>query len=389
MGSGSLEILYAAEHLLPAAGGAERFALEWMGELAGRHTIRAMWLDGGAETNPAIDPDRLPRGVEGILVSAPAGRGGYWRRKRERGEALGAASGAALDEREANMVVTALHGAPAVIAAAHARGHPCTLMLLSYESMCKYAFDAGTECRPKTGCRGCPPAASLDPSERRELLAARAAHEGALRGADALVAPSRAVADACAVWCGRRPEIVPGVTVAEPPVESRPDGPLVMAAARWNPNKGLGLLEPIARALAPRRISVTARGLSPDLRTGLEELENVEVRDAPARELLSGAGALLVPSQWPEPFGRLAFEGMAAGVPTLAAAVGGMTEYVPASQLVDPPDSVAAWVRAVRSLDDPARRRAARSLGIEVARRIVAVPPAERLERVLLAVASR
>jgi glycosyltransferase involved in cell wall biosynthesis len=388
MGSGSLEILYAAEHLLPAAGGAERFALEWMGALAGRHAIRALWLDGGAETNPAIDPDRLPTGVEAIPVSTPAPRGGYWRRKRERGQALGAASGAALDERGANVVVTALHAAPAVIAAAQARGHPCTLMLLSYESMCKYAFDAGTECRPKTGCRGCPHAASLDPSERRELLAAREAHEGALRRADALVAPSRAVADACAAWCGRRPEIVPGVTVAEPPFES-PDGPLVMAAARWSPNKGLGLLEPIARALSPRPVTVTARGLPPDVRARLAQLENLELVDAPARRLLAGAGALLVPSQWPEPFGRLAFEGLAAGVPTLAAAVGGMTEYVPAPQLVDPPDSVAAWVRAVRTLDDPARRKAARRRGIEAARRIVAMPPAERLERVLLAVASR
>jgi UDP-glucose:(glucosyl)LPS alpha-1,2-glucosyltransferase len=115
----------------------------------------------------------------------------------------------------------------------------------------------------------------------------------------------------------------------------------------------------------------------------------VEVRsNAPARRLLSEASALLVPSRWPEPFGRLAFEGLAAGVPTLASAVGGMNEYLPAASRVHPPDSVPAWTRAVRSLDEPARRRRMRREGIEAARRISAERPAERLEEAFLAAAS-
>ena len=177
---------------------------------------------------------------------------------------------------------------------------------------------------------------------------------------------------------------MPSVIEARPPLGDRPDGPVLLASARWSENKGLALLEPLAERLAPRALLVTARGLPDPMRARLERLPHVEVvPNAPARALLSAAGMLLVPSQWPEPFGRLAFEGLAAGVPTVVANVGGMTEYVPAGRRVDPPDSVAAWVRAVRALDVPRRRRDARREGILAARRVVAVPPAERLEAVL------
>lgn len=322
--------------------------------------------------------------MEPIPVAPPPAAGGYWRGKRERGEALGAAVASALSERPADVVVTALHAAPATIAAARAAGRPSVLQLHSYESLCKYAFDAGSACRPASGCAACPRAASLQPPERRELLRARKAQGRALVQADRLIAPSRAVADACAAWCGRRPAIVPGATAAPEPLEARPDGPVLLAAARWSTNKGLALLEPLARALGPRRLAVTERGLPGEMRVELARLEHVDVvPNAPVGALLAAAGTLLVPSQWPEPFGRLAFEGLAAGVPTLAARVGGLAEFVPSDQLVAPPDSVPAWVSAIDELDDPDRRRAARRAGIAAARRTVAVPPAGRLEAVL------
>jgi glycosyltransferase involved in cell wall biosynthesis len=46
------------------------------------------------------------------------------------------------------------------------------------------------------------------------------------------------------------------------------------------------------------------------------------------KELLSQSEMLLVPSLWPEPFGRVAVEGMAAGVPTIVSPYGGLPEVV-------------------------------------------------------------
>jgi glycosyltransferase involved in cell wall biosynthesis len=376
---GRLEILFAAEFLLPPVGGAERFALEWLGALARRHGVRAVWLDepGGAWS--------APDGVEARPVPAPGSDGAYWRVKRERREAVGAGVHDALDERPADVVVGALHAAPAAIAAARGSDAATVLMLHSYEALCKYAFDRGSRCEPRSRCRRCPRAGALDPAEREELFAAREAHEMSLAHADRLVAPSRAVAGACEAWCGRRPAVVPDVTAAGPVLDASPQGHVLLASARWKDHKGLGLLEPLAAALAPRPVVVTAGGLDPARRRRREAAAHVDVRqNAPIAELLAEARALLVPSQWPEPFGRVAFEGLAAGVPVLASAVGGLPEYVPAGQLVSPPDSVSAWVSALEALEDPERWSEARREGIATARAVVEPPPVDRLEAVLV-----
>src|SRR5206468_387153 len=109
-----MEILYAAESLVPATGGAERFAVEWLGELAGRHRIRAVWLRGGTDApEPGEAGERRAPGWEPLPVAPPAPATGYWRGKRERREALAAAVRARLSERPPDVVVTALHAAPA------------------------------------------------------------------------------------------------------------------------------------------------------------------------------------------------------------------------------------------------------------------------------------
>ena len=377
-----LEILFAAESLVPPVGGAERFALEWLGALAGRHAVRAVWVGEDAASEPG--------GVEPLPVAAPAGGdSGYWAVKRRRREAIGRGVDAALSARPADVVVTALHAAPAAIASGRRHGAATVLMLHSYEALCKYAFDPGSACRPRSRCRDCPRARDLDPTEREELFAAREAHEGSLAQADRLVAPSRFVAGACQAWCGRRPVVVPDVTVAGPPLPASPAGHVLLASARWRPHKGVDLLEPLARELAPRPVAITEGGLDSALRERLAALPHVQVRpNAPIDELLTGARALLVPSQWPEPFGRLAFEGLAAGIPTLASAVGGLTDYVPAAQLVEEPGSVSAWARALEAVEEPSRWEAARRGGMEAAREVVREPPADRLETVLAEAAS-
>ena len=67
----------------------------------------------------------------------------------------------------------------------------------------------------------------------------------------------------------------------------------------------------------------------------------------------------VVPSRWPEPFGLVAIEAMAAGVPLVASAVGGLTEILGDGRgvLVPPGDHV-ALAEAVDELSrDPDRQR--------------------------------
>jgi glycosyltransferase involved in cell wall biosynthesis len=262
-------------------------------------------------------------------------------------------------------------------------GAPGVLVLPAYDSLCRLAFVPGNACRPSTGCLAC----SLNglPISRRRLANERAARLSSLRQAARLVAPSQAVADVYAEWTGIRPAVVAPVCGPARPVAPDASGHLLAAVSSWSPEKGRALLEPLARALPDRRLVVSRRFLPVALVRRLHALGNVELAGhAPIAELMDGAAAALVPSQWPEPFGRVAFESMSAGVPVLASATGGLVELVPEQQLVDPPASVDAWVAAIRALEDRGRWEAARRRGARAARAILASDPVRRFERLLL-----
>jgi len=380
-GSGGLSILFAAERLLPAAGGAERFCLEVLTLLAARHDIRARWL---LDISISAGPRKLSGEVEGVAVSPPPRVDGYWLDKRLRAERIAAAVDEALHRRSADVVVTQLHAAPAVVAAAQRFGVPSVLLLPSYESFCKYAFDAASECQPSSRCRDCPRALSLAEPERAELWRVRQAHEAALRSATALVAPSQAVADTSERWCGRRPVVVPWVTDCLRPARASLGGHLVLAAAQWNRNKGLDLLVPIAQRVAPRRVVITSAGLGPGHRRCLTSLSNVTLRvNVRLAKLIEYAAVVLMPSQWEETFGRIAFEALSAGVPVLASALGGLKEFVPPELLIEEYANPEAWAEAVKSLDHPDRWERASRRGPEVTASVLANRPVETIETLL------
>jgi glycosyltransferase involved in cell wall biosynthesis len=79
----------------------------------------------------------------------------------------------------------------------------------------------------------------------------------------------------------------------------------------------------------------------------------------PARvaELLTGTRALVVPSAWDEPAGRVVLEAYAAGVPVLASRVGALPEFVLEGEtgMLIPHNDARAWAAAFESLLDDAR----------------------------------
>lgn len=333
-----MDVLFAAEGLVPAVGGAERFMVEALDALRERHSVRVVQLD----PMPRPDP--------------------YWEGRRLRREEVGRRVVAALGQRLPDVVVTQLHASPAVIAAADRARIPNVLVLPSYESLCKLAFEAGADCRPQTRCRGCPAARALPERERRELERSREEHESAIRSATRLVALSRYVGSACREWCGRDADVV--YPVGRTPVDAgaRPDGPTLAPAVSWNRNKGAHVVE------------------------ALDDVVAVE-GDRPIDEVLRGAAIVIVPSQWPEPFGRTAFEAMAAGVPVLASRTGGLPEFVPAEQLVADFADPDAWRAAIAELREPRHWLAARERGLNAARIVLRQAPLRRFEELLLATA--
>jgi glycosyltransferase involved in cell wall biosynthesis len=85
----------------------------------------------------------------------------------------------------------------------------------------------------------------------------------------------------------------------------------------------------------------------------------VEIRkptDDPAT-LFRDCRVMLVPSQWPEAWGRVVSEAQISGIPTLASDVGGLPESVgPGGILVHPKDSKEAWLAGLTAIWDDADR---------------------------------
>ena len=67
---------------------------------------------------------------------------------------------------------------------------------------------------------------------------------------------------------------------------------------------------------------------------------------------------VIIPSQWEEPFGRIAVEAMHTGIPVIASRTGGLEESVgEGGLLVDDFTNVDAWASAIERLDDPKERK--------------------------------
>jgi glycosyltransferase involved in cell wall biosynthesis len=382
-----LEILFVAERLLPATGGGERYALELLDSLSERHGVRALWLPSEKQTGAAVR--ELPPGVDGSTCRLPL-RSIRKRARRDRRlrAILGAVSNA-LRERPADVLVTQAGAAPAAVAAAEQAGIPTMLLLPSYVSLCPRAFDPSKTCLPELGCLACANGSLRRRRRHRIMAESRSASEAAVARASALIAPSEAVAETYERWTGQRAEVAAPVVAPQSPVGASVRGHVAMISAKWHVTKGVELVGPIARALANRRLLVSEHGLPRRLRRELAALPHVRLAGySPLGELLSGASLLLVPSQWQEPFGRIAFEGLSAGVPVLASAVGGLVEFMPEDGLVRPHAAPEAWLRAIRSLDDLSRWEEARRRGLEAAGRVLATSPVDRIENVLLRVAA-
>jgi len=146
--------------------------------------------------------------------------------------------------------------------------------------------------------------------------------------------------------------------------------------------KGVDIALEIARRMPERRfLFVRAKwGMAPANEssgaerwlTGKDKLPNVSVWEAQddMRRVYGLTDLLLFPSQWEEPAGRVVLEAQVNGIPVVASRVGGVADQLGAGGiLIDRRDDVAAFVRALRSLQDEAVYRKYAALAVENARR--------------------
>lgn len=228
---------------------------------------------------------------------------------------------------------------PSIMRAAHRAGVPVVLTLHDYKPICPVytRLESGTPCdRCGTGhfshlLRHRCAEGSL---ARSALLYAEAMfHDwrGSYACVDRVIAPSFYLASAVSRW-RFAPERVSVLRNGVDPAQFTPGakpGDYFLFIGRLSPEKGL---ETLGRAQAGTGLRVRVAGtgpMEPFLRRAYPGLELLGHRGgAELRELIAGAAAIVVPSEWHENCPMSVIEAMAAGKPVIASRIGGIPELV-------------------------------------------------------------
>lgn len=140
------------------------------------------------------------------------------------------------------------------------------------------------------------------------------------------------------------------------------------------PHKGLNVAHTLVMRRFPQRPFLFVEGfIDPEAHgIALSRSGNlVHARRSPnVATIYMMTKTLIVPSQWEEPFGRVALEAMFNKVPVIASRTGGLVESVgDGGVLIDDTSNVDAWAEALESLDNPARREEVIAAGSEHVKR--------------------
>ncbi len=335
-------------------------------------------VEGGEERSVELQLEALRRaGVEHALferrsdsVSRVAAAGALLRGGRDEDELVAAVRDLGADVVHVHNMLPLV--GPRGLAAAREAGAAVVLHLHNLRLFCAIGVasrDGGPcfRCHGRNtlpglvlNCRGSLPEAAA-------YAAALARHQPAVfAAADRLVAPSRYAVGQLArlgAPAGRLeplPHYLPAQAFAE---RSRAgQGAYALVASRLSVEKGVDTaIAAAARSGVPLRVA----GEGPAARE-LAELARrlnapVELLGRVGREelagLLAGAGALVMPSRYHEFAPYAALEAMAAGVPVVASALGGLPELIGPERCLPPNDLGALAARLEELWEQPEQRR--------------------------------
>ena len=156
-------------------------------------------------------------------------------------------------------------------------------------------------------------------------------------------------------------DLVYPVPDSKPFYPDNPGGPFITF---FNPlpHKGLGVAHTLVTSRFPDRPFLFVEGFIDPADHGISLTRSgnlVHARRSPdIATIYSMSRIVIIPSQWEEPFGRIALEAMLSRVPVIASRTGGLPESVgDGGILIDDYASVDRWVEAIEALSDPKERR--------------------------------
>lgn len=128
------------------------------------------------------------------------------------------------------------------------------------------------------------------------------------------------------------------------------------------PHKGLDIVEQLVKKELKSRSFLFVEGFMDAGSHGIALVRSGNVvhakRSPDVATIYTMTRTVIIPSQWEEPFGRVALEAMYNKIPVIASNTGGLSESVgQGGLLVDDFSNVQAWTEAIVHLDDDAYRQ--------------------------------
>ncbi len=132
---------------------------------------------------------------------------------------------------------------------------------------------------------------------------------------------------------------------------------VLFLAATLSREKGVEVLRAIIRAMPSQHFVVIGAEAGLEPLTPAPNLTRIDWVEDPT-EALEMATALIVPSVWPETFGRVVIEAQRLGIPIVGNGVGGLPDVIGDGGIsIDPSATVSTWVEAITSIcSDPTKR---------------------------------
>lgn len=310
-----VKVAVVAKCLIPPIGGAEHTLLEYMNIL--KEDFEVVGICFGLPTPYNPEPSICKGGVDIMVVGEDFER--------------------ALERAKPAVVITQLDWAPQAVRWVKGHGVKSVVLVPSYEGLCfePWRILGGlgtTKCDLK--CTEC--------EVHRRFLKRHEEFKEALTEASKVIAISEYVAEVIRRIAGIEAEVI-YQPINRRYVTKAGNGDFITMVTAM-PIKGIDIFLKLADLLPEERFMVVGRG-SERIKAG-----NIKVFPhlAPS-EVWRMTKLLLVPSQWPEPFGRVIPEALLSYVPVIASKVGGILEAIPSDEaLVEDFTNPSAWLDKVK-----------------------------------------